>query len=159
MGKHGEKIEGVTPKDWAVDYVDYQRGEVRPSRCVFDLCSKHDVDQVVKSDQPAASTSAAESISIVPPRTEVSPSKSDKKRKRKTEDDSVAVDDGESDAAKERKKRKKESKEAFEDAKDDDGKGENGTNETPDERAERKRKKKEEKAAKKAAKAVKEEEG
>lgn len=29
LGKHGEKIEGVTPKEWSKDYVDYTRDEVR----------------------------------------------------------------------------------------------------------------------------------
>jgi hypothetical protein len=29
LGKHGEKIEGVTPKEWSKDYVDYGRDEVR----------------------------------------------------------------------------------------------------------------------------------
>ena len=28
LGKHGEKIEGVTPAEWSRDYVDYNR-EVR----------------------------------------------------------------------------------------------------------------------------------
>lgn len=28
LGKHGEKLPGVTPKDWDRDYVDYNRDEV-----------------------------------------------------------------------------------------------------------------------------------
>jgi len=32
LGKHGEKLEGLTPKEWSKDYVDYTRDEVpRPS--------------------------------------------------------------------------------------------------------------------------------
>jgi len=31
LGKHGEKIEGVTPREWSKDYVDYTRDEVRDS--------------------------------------------------------------------------------------------------------------------------------
>jgi len=30
LGKHGEKIEGVTPREWSKDYVDYTRDEVPP---------------------------------------------------------------------------------------------------------------------------------
>lgn len=29
LGKHGEKLEGVTPTEWTRDYVDYNRDEVR----------------------------------------------------------------------------------------------------------------------------------
>lgn len=28
LGKHGEKLEGVTPKEWSKDYIDYTRDEV-----------------------------------------------------------------------------------------------------------------------------------
>jgi hypothetical protein len=28
LGKHGEKLEGVTPAEWSRDYVDYNRDEV-----------------------------------------------------------------------------------------------------------------------------------
>jgi len=31
LGKHGERIEGVTPKEWSKDYVDYTRDEATPS--------------------------------------------------------------------------------------------------------------------------------
>jgi H/ACA ribonucleoprotein complex subunit 4 len=31
LGKHGEKIDGVTPKEWSKDYIDYTRDEVRDS--------------------------------------------------------------------------------------------------------------------------------
>lgn len=30
LGKHGEKIEGLTPKEWSKDYVDYTRDKVPP---------------------------------------------------------------------------------------------------------------------------------
>lgn len=30
LGKHGERLEGVTPAEWSRDYVDYNRDEVRP---------------------------------------------------------------------------------------------------------------------------------
>lgn len=32
LGKHGEKIDGVTPAEWSKDYVDYSR-EVGETRC------------------------------------------------------------------------------------------------------------------------------
>lgn len=32
LGKHGEKIQGVTPAEWSKDYVDYERDEVSCSR-------------------------------------------------------------------------------------------------------------------------------
>ena len=35
LGKHGEIIEGVTPKEWSKDYVDYTRNEVRGSLLCF----------------------------------------------------------------------------------------------------------------------------
>ena len=31
LGKHGKKIEGVTPNEWSKDYVDYTRDQVRGS--------------------------------------------------------------------------------------------------------------------------------
>jgi len=123
LGKHGEKLEGITPKSWADDYVDYQRDELA---------------------QPIASTSATVEITVKT--TEESPSKTEKKRKRKADDESETVKQASSEPEQERKKRRKSGIEPVEG-------GENGVQETPEERAERKRKKKEEKAAKKASKA------
>ena len=34
LGKHGEKLEGVTPAEWSRDYVDYNRDV---SRCAENL--------------------------------------------------------------------------------------------------------------------------
>lgn len=31
LGKHGEKLDGVTPNEWSRDYVDYNRDEVSSS--------------------------------------------------------------------------------------------------------------------------------
>ncbi|KAF5375076.1 hypothetical protein D9758_000151 [Tetrapyrgos nigripes] len=123
LGKHGEKLEGVTPTDWSRDYVDYNRDE-----------------------QPTQSTTTT-SVTAIAAETEeatvkVSPVKEEKekKRKRKSEaadeangDVSIAVPD-EDDAEKaERKKRKKEKKAAKEE-------------EDEEARRERKRLKKEKKA-------------
>lgn len=86
LGKHGEKIEGVTPADWNRDYVDYNREE-----------------------QPVAGTSAA---TPAVPDTAPRAKDEEKKRKRKSEvvdaDVSmVSVGDEDAEAA-ERKQRKKE---------------------------------------------------
>ena len=35
LGKHGEKIEGITPKEWSKDYIDYTRDEVRGGLSCF----------------------------------------------------------------------------------------------------------------------------
>ncbi|KZS96032.1 putative rRNA pseudouridine synthase [Sistotremastrum niveocremeum HHB9708] len=92
LGKHGEKIDGVTPADWSTDYVDYNRDEVpKPS---------------TSSTAPATNGTATES-----PAVEVV----EKKRKRKDatpppESDTPAPTvDTDADRA-ERKKRKKEAK-------------------------------------------------
>jgi len=104
LGKHGEKLEGVTPAEWSRDYIDYNR------------------------DQPAAGPSTTVPATVVPATVvpapvvpaaaEASTSKDtekEKKRKRKSEvaesaipDVSMVTDanDGEDDDA-ERKKRKK----------------------------------------------------
>jgi len=128
LGKHGEKIEGITPVEWSKDYVDYTR------------------------EQPAAQSTVALPAVPSPAKGEPvtaetgSPEKSkDKKRKRKSEaageETSVAVaEDGAEDDKKKRKKEKKVKKE---------GRKEEGTAEEDDEaRRERKRLKKEKKAAK-----------
>ncbi|KAF8584492.1 putative rRNA pseudouridine synthase, partial [Ramaria rubella] len=84
LGKHGEKIDGVTPKDWAEDYVDYQRGEVSTT------------------GEHVASTAGESASAGVNP----IPFNTDKKRKRKVDDAHVAhVDQAISDSEKDRKKR------------------------------------------------------
>ncbi|EMD41752.1 hypothetical protein CERSUDRAFT_147033 [Gelatoporia subvermispora B] len=135
LGRHGEKIDGVTPAEWSRDYVDYNR------------------------DQPAAgpSTAAPETpapAAAVPAEAPSSPSKEEKKdkekkRKRKSEipdadgDVSMALDaNGEEDeAARAERKRAKKEKKAAEKA----GKGEEA-DEDEEARRERKRLKKEKKA-------------
>ncbi|KAJ7837477.1 putative rRNA pseudouridine synthase [Mycena olivaceomarginata] len=128
LGKHGEKLEGVTPAEWSRDYVDYNRDE-----------------------QPAAgpSTVAPPAPAAPAPETD-SPKKEDKdkKRKRKSEvldpDVSMMTADGDEDDEAERKRRKKEKKAAKEAA----AAGEAAAPAEEDEEAkrERKRLKKEKKA-------------
>ncbi|KIJ45646.1 hypothetical protein M422DRAFT_206955 [Sphaerobolus stellatus SS14] len=126
LGKHGEKLEGVTPKEWAEDYVDYQRGETaKPST----------------SAAPAAATPAA---------TESPAKEKEKKRKRKEESESEEEkeekdSDAEEEDKKERKKRKKDAEN-----------GDEETPEERAERKRKKKEEKAAKAAKKAAKAAKE---
>ncbi|KAF7311002.1 hypothetical protein HMN09_00643600 [Mycena chlorophos] len=119
LGKHGEKIAGVTPAEWSRDYVDYNRDE-----------------------QPAAAPVAA---SAPEPMAEVEETgKEEKKRKRKSEhaadaDVSMATaGEEEQDAEAERKRKKKEKKAAKAAAA--------GEEEDDEARRERKRLKKEKKA-------------
>ncbi|TFY71928.1 hypothetical protein EVG20_g1092 [Dentipellis fragilis] len=99
LGKHGEKLEGVTPAEWSKDYVDYTREP-----------------QAVPG--PSTATPAQAPPAVV----EASPSKADKKeekkRKRKSEaaeahngDVSVADISMTADDDEERKRIKKEKKE------------------------------------------------
>ncbi|KAF8167972.1 putative rRNA pseudouridine synthase [Crassisporium funariophilum] len=100
LGKHGEKLAGVTPAEWNRDYVDFNRDE-----------------------QPAASAMVTDGpVAAQPAIVEAGPSKSEekeKKRKRKSEVpepevdiSSTIVEDGSAEDAEkaERKRRKKEKK-------------------------------------------------
>ncbi|KAF9270349.1 putative rRNA pseudouridine synthase [Marasmius fiardii PR-910] len=120
LGKHGEKLEGVTPAEWSRDYVDYNR----------DVCP--------------SSTTVAVSTPLVEVEAESKPMKEEKekKRKRKSEatdgDADVSMADGDEDAAKAERKRRKEEKLAKKQAKQ--------AEEDDEARRERKRLKKEKKA-------------
>ncbi|PBK77208.1 putative rRNA pseudouridine synthase [Armillaria solidipes] len=123
LGKHGEKLDGVTPTDWSKDYVDYTRDE---------------------KPQAGPSTVSTAPVPETAPETkdaaETEPKEKEKKRKRKSEvpapDEEVKVVDEDAERA-ERKRRKKEKKAAKE--------GE-GAEEDEEARRERKRLKKEKKA-------------
>ncbi|KAH9982453.1 pseudouridine synthase [Lactifluus volemus] len=124
LGKHGEKIEGVTPVEWSKDYVDYTREQsTGQSTVVLPV-----VPSPVKVEPVMAETSSPERSK-------------EKKRKRKSEatgegvSAAVAEDGAEDD---EKKKRKKEKKIKKEETVDEDEEA----------RRERKRLKKEKKAAK-----------
>ncbi|THU91745.1 putative rRNA pseudouridine synthase [Dendrothele bispora CBS 962.96] len=129
LGKHGEKLAGVTPADWSRDYVDYNRDE-----------------------QPAPGQSMATAAEVVVESVEVKVVKEEKekKRKRKSEgaaseeangDVSMAAPDDEDVEKAERKRRKKEKKAAKEAAE-----AGGATEEDEEARRERKRLKKEKKA-------------
>ncbi|KAI9508797.1 putative rRNA pseudouridine synthase [Russula earlei] len=126
LGKHGEKIEGVTPVEWSKDYIDYTREQPTGHSTI--------APQVVTTITAAAEQPGTAETG--------SPEKSkDKKRKRNSEaaDTSVTVAEEGGAEEDEKKSRKKEKK----------AKTKEPTAEEDDEaRRERKRLKKEKKAAK-----------
>ncbi|KAJ7925914.1 putative rRNA pseudouridine synthase [Mycena leptocephala] len=102
LGKHGEKLDGVTPAEWSRDYVDYNRDE-----------------------QPTAGSSAAvappATVSAPAPDTDSPAKKEDKEKKRKRKSEvadpdisMVTAGDEDADAEADRKRRKKEKKAAKE---------------------------------------------
>jgi H/ACA ribonucleoprotein complex subunit 4 len=124
LGKHGEKIEGVTPVEWSKDYVDYTREHLTGQSTAIPLAVAPPVEAA--SEQPGTVETGSSEKS------------KDKKRKRKSDvasvDTSVVV--AEVDEEDEKKKRKKEKKAKAK------------AEEEEEERRERKRLKKEKKAAK-----------
>ncbi|KAF8507116.1 putative rRNA pseudouridine synthase [Russula emetica] len=136
LGKHGEKIEGVTPAEWSKDYVDYTREQSTGQSTAAPVVVAPPVAAVVAVEQPGTVETGSSEKS------------KEKKRKRKSEvtdvNTSVAVAEGDAEED-EKKKRKKEKK-----AKAKEMVGE----EDEDARRERKRLKKEKKAAKSEESAV-----
>ncbi|ETW87307.1 hypothetical protein HETIRDRAFT_443165 [Heterobasidion irregulare TC 32-1] len=105
LGKHGEKLEGVTPTEWSRDYVDYTRDgpTAGPSATATSASA---VAPVAAVEHPSA---------VESPKKE---KKEEKKRKRKSEvaevengDVSMAVTDIGDEDDEEKKQRKKEKKE------------------------------------------------
>ncbi|GAW09438.1 putative rRNA pseudouridine synthase [Lentinula edodes] len=138
LGKHGQKVDGVTPADWSRDYVDYNRDEqptAGPSTTTIKVSeTKVEVAQVAMSVPEESSP--------------VKEEKDKKKRKRKSDavedaDASMAVDEDDAEKA-EKKKRKKEKKAAKE------AKEAEATEGDDEARRERKRLKKEKKAKEEA---------
>ena len=130
LGKHGEKIQGVTPADWSRDYIDYAR------------------------EQPTAGPSTSVSLPVVPAQSSSEPEPGangdqepeKKKRKRKSEGGEGGEEANPSTEDLERaekKKRKKEKKEKERAAKED---ADDGPAEDEEAKRERKRLKKEKKA-------------
>ncbi|KAJ3870037.1 putative rRNA pseudouridine synthase [Lentinula novae-zelandiae] len=138
LGKHGQKVDGVTPADWSRDYVDYNRDEqptAGPSTTTIKVSeTKVEVAQVAMSVPEESSP--------------VKEEKDKKKRKRKSEavedaDVSMAVEEDDAEKA-EKKKRKKEKKAAKE------AKEAEATEGDDEARRERKRLRKEKKAKEEA---------
>ena len=127
LGKHGEKVAGVTPKDWDRDYVDYNRDEPKPAG-------------------EAAAAAAAAPVPVVEVKVEVASPEKDKTKKRKRKADagdadvSMADPEVEDEAAKAERKRLKKEKKAREAA------GEEAEVDDEEAKKERKRLKKEKKA-------------
>ena len=133
LGKHGEKIQGVTPADWSRDYVDYAR------------------------EQPTAGPSTSASLPVVPPHSSSKPEPGanddqepeKKKRKRKSEEGEGGEEAGPSpeDLEKaEKKKRKKEKKEKEKEKAVKEEADDKSTEDDEEAKRERKRLKKEKKA-------------
>ena len=129
LGKHGEKLDGVTPAEWNRDYIDYTRDE-------------HAV-QSLPADPPAPAPAAT---------AEAGPShKEEKEKKRKRKSEAQVVEAPESlpaastdanDAEKAERKRQKKEKKAKEAAEAETNQGDDDD----EARRERKRLKKERKA-------------
>ena len=110
LGKHGEKLDGVTPAEWNRDYVDYTRDEQAPSAAVK------------TTDTPVQSLPAAPPAATA----EAGPSHKEKEKKRKRKSEPVAegseslppvastdINDAER-AERKRQKKEKKAKEAAE---------------------------------------------
>lgn len=141
LGKHGEKIEGITPADWSKDYVDYNRVVSAQIAGVFKCLNHIDTQQGNGSEHPQSM-----SVANVQETQE-----KDKKRKRDADDEtSLAADalvvpkdkEDEDAAAKAEKKRQKAERKAAKAV----AKGETDKKDEDEEaRRERKRLKKEKK--------------
>ncbi|KAF5312992.1 hypothetical protein D9619_003157 [Psilocybe cf. subviscida] len=128
LGKHGQKVEGVTPAEWSRDYVDYNRDEPSTSAAAT---ATSVVPVIVPTPAAAEETSS-------PKKEKKDKDDKEKKRKRKSEAaETMAVDSDAEKAEKKKRKKEKKEKEAAEaeaNAEDDE------------ERREKKRLKKEKKA-------------
>ncbi|XP_006454443.1 hypothetical protein AGABI2DRAFT_182425 [Agaricus bisporus var. bisporus H97] len=123
LGKHGEKIVGVTPTEWSRDYVDYNRDEQQPQATV----------------QTASVTTAEVEMVPTVPATVTEEVVTKKEKKRKRESDVAEVEKMETTEDKAEKKKHKKEKKAKEREAEVDEEAENA-------RRERKRLKKEKKA-------------
>ena len=100
LGKHGEKMDGITPAEWSRDYVDYNRDE--PSSAPADL---------------KAGSSSTPGAEVAPVQQE------EKKRKRKSEVPEPVADstaEGVNETEKKRRKKERKAKEAAEGAVEDE---------------------------------------
>ncbi|KAG2023343.1 centromere/microtubule binding protein cbf5 [Coprinopsis cinerea AmutBmut pab1-1] len=134
LGKHGEKIEGVTPAEWSRDYKDYTR-EAGPSTAA--------------APEPAVPAAPAKDEEKEEKEEKVEKDKKkeekEKKRKRKSEDD--AMDTTEDAEKAEKKKKKKEKKEKTKKEEEEDAPADADKSIDEEEaKRERKRLKKEKKA-------------
>jgi len=137
LGKHGEKIAGVTPQEWSKDYVDYTRDEPQQ----YGTAGPSTISPVVTSTpapQPIVATVTPEGESS-PSKHKDKEDKKEKKRKRKSEAADVSMNTEDDDAERKRRKKEKKEEKAAASKKEE---------EEEEARQERKRLKKEKKAAK-----------
>ncbi|KAF8642245.1 hypothetical protein AX16_009520 [Volvariella volvacea WC 439] len=97
LGKHGEKIEGVTPAEWSKDYVDYNRDEPHASSATIPPAT----DSLVSTGREEEVQEDTQ---------EEKGKEKEKKRKRKSA--GLDADDIDDEERKRRKKEKKAAKEA-----------------------------------------------
>lgn len=128
LGKHGEKIEGVTPTDWSRDYIDYNRDEQPLPQ----------PQHAIQVTAPTMSTAETSSMAPAVATAEESEIKKERKRKRKSEVAEAGQQEATEDKV-EKKKHKKEKK-----AKENESGAADA--ESEEARRERKRLKKEKKA-------------
>lgn len=163
LDKFGRKIEGVTPKDWSKDYVDYSEGGQRgdPATSVAAAAATGSESALPESAAATRTNTEETTVSAGKKRkadTEADEEKERKKKKKKkvevTEGSSgpVASTSADHGEAKSPKKERKEKKEKKVKVKDRAG---SENEETPEEKAERKRLKKEKKEAKEKSRAAK----
>ena len=136
LGKHGEKLDGVTPAEWNRDYIDYTRDEQAPSAVAAKTI-----------DAPAQPVSAAPPVATA----EAGPSHKDEKEKKRKRKSAAVVENSESlpvasidadDAEKaDRKRQKKERR-----AKEAETSQVDGAGDDDEARREKKRLKKEKRA-------------
>ena len=153
LDKFGRKIEGVTPKGWSKDYVDYSEGGQRgdPAAAVAAVAAAGS-----ESGPPESEIANTEETTVSAGKkrkadTEVDEEKERKKKKKKKVDvtegssapiASTSADHGEIKSPKKEKKEKKEKKVKVKDRAGSE------IEETPEEKADRRRLKKEKKEAK-----------
>lgn len=145
LGKHGEKIEGVTPAEWNRDYVDYNR-DVRslPTNSPWSTYLL-----LVKNPAAGPSTIAPVPASSAVPMTVDEPSKIKAETPESPEKEKKAKKEKSKDKEEKKRKRKSEAGDASMVVDEEEVKPKR--EETEEERRERKRRKAEKKAAKAAA--------
>ena len=158
LDKYGRKIDGVTPKDWSTDYVDYSEGGQRgePAAAVAASAAADSGPVVADSASAGMEEAAASSGKKRKADTQADEGK-ERKKKKKAEAAAgssapTAPTPADNEGVEPSKKGKKEKKPKKEKVKDRVG---SEIDETPEEKAERKQLKKEKKEARERKRAAK----
>ena len=162
LDKFGRKIEGVTPKDWSKDYVDYSEGGQRGDPATSVAAAAAGSESALPGSEVATRTNTEETTASAGKKRKADTEADDEKERKKKKKKKVEVAEGSSapiastsadhGEVKSPKKEKKEKKEKKVKVKDRAG---SENEETPEEKAERKRLKKEKKEAKEKSRAAK----